>query len=278
MYTKGDFHLHTNASDGNLSPSELANMAKEKGFDIISITDHDTTKSIPIALEYSVCSSIKIIPGIELSTLHSGESVHILGYFKDSSYNKPSFQLFLQNMYDYRLWRGKKMVENLNTFFNIKLDYDKILKEARGIIARPHLAKSIVENGYTHDWEYIFKKLLSESSPAFVPNKKVSIEEGIDLLKSVNSLVVLAHPVLIKKSNIEDLIKFPFDGIEAIYALNNPSDTEKYINLANKHNKLITAGSDFHGIVSNDTKHGTIGCVSLSSEHINKFLNRLNKL
>ncbi|EET86672.1 phosphoesterase PHP domain protein [Clostridium carboxidivorans P7] len=42
MYKKGDFHLHTTASDGKFSPKELVNMASKENIDIMSITDHDT--------------------------------------------------------------------------------------------------------------------------------------------------------------------------------------------------------------------------------------------
>lgn len=67
-------------------------------------------------------------------------------------------------------------------------------------------------------------------------------------------------------------MKFDFDGIEAIYPLNTEKDTKRLIEIAAKHNKLITAGSDFHTGDENDTKHGRLGSTYLDSEHIQKFL------
>jgi len=276
MYIKGDFHIHTTASDGHLTPKEVVELAKQNNLDIIAITDHDTTAGIEEALKYGCDLGVKIIPGIELSTLHKGESVHILGYFKDNSFLNPEFQKFLLDMHEYRLFRAKKIVENLERFFNIKISYDRILEISEGVIARPHIASAIIEAGYPYSWVYIFDNIINSESPAYVPNKKISIEEGIALLKSFNAVVVLAHPILIKNTTIEELLAYDFDGIEAIYYLNTPNQTDELVKKTLKHNKFVSAGSDFHGITTGDTKHGNISAVSLTSSNLERFLNELN--
>ncbi|MCH8120939.1 MAG: DNA polymerase/3'-5' exonuclease PolX [Planctomycetes bacterium] len=43
---KGDFHVHTNASDGNCDISEIARAAKEIGYKYICITDHSRSSAI----------------------------------------------------------------------------------------------------------------------------------------------------------------------------------------------------------------------------------------
>lgn len=275
MYLKGDFHMHTTASDGKLSPESLILEAVKSHTDIIAVTDHDTIDGLESAIAAGMKYNIKVIPGVELSTIHNGESIHILGYFKDNSYKNPDFKELLNEMKNYRAIRAKKIVENLDKYFNIKLDYDSINRKAKGIIARPHLAQAIIDSSYTNDWSYIFENILGEDSPAYVPNKKISIPEGIELLKSYNAIVVLAHPVLIKETPLEEIIKFDFDGIEALYYLNSPEDTEKLINLAKANNKLITSGSDFHGIES-DTKHGSVGSIALTDKYLDDLLSKLN--
>lgn len=274
MCLKGDFHLHTTASDGKLSPEELIQLAKTKDLDIIAITDHDTTASLERAAVSSLLSDIKVIPGIELSTVHNNESVHLLGYFTDDKFKNDDFQIFLHDMKDYRTNRAKKIVENLNKFFHISIDYNKVYESAKGVIARPHIAKAIIDAGYDYSWDYIFDTIISKDSPAYVPNKEISIPEGIQILRSVNAVVVLAHPVLIKKSKPEDLILLDFDGIEAIYPLNSQEDTNTLTSLAKKHDKLVTAGSDFHGGYLGDTKHGDIGSVYLEGYPLTEFLSR----
>ncbi|OFI05570.1 DNA polymerase III PolC-type [Clostridium acetireducens DSM 10703] len=278
MYKKGDFHIHSNASDGKFSPKDIVHLSLKQNMDIISITDHDTINGINEALEESKKVNIKVIPGIELSTLYKGENIHILGYFKNSNYKNSNLQNFLKNMECYRIYRAKKIIENLYEFFHIKLDADEIIKKSNGIIARPHIAKAIIDAGYDYTWEYIFNNLISDKSPAYVPNKKLSLEEGIKLLKYSNALVVLAHPVLIHNCSIEELLNFEFDGIEAIYYSNTPKETFRFKNLAKKYNKIITAGSDFHGITKSDGLHAlNIGDVYLTKEYIKIFLEKLNQ-
>ncbi|MBC2582553.1 PHP domain-containing protein [Clostridium sp. DJ247] len=279
MYTKGDFHLHTKASDGKLSSKELINLAKKEHVDIIAVTDHDTIGGINEAIKEGESAGIKVIPGIELSTLHKGKSIHILGYFEDITKIDNNFKAYLDEMNEQRLNRGKKIVEKLSEVFDIKLDYDLILEKAHGIVARPHIAKAIVEAGYNYTFDYIFNNLIGEGCPAYVPNVKLTSKEGIDLLHSVNALTILAHPVLIKDIDLEELISLPFDGIEAIYSLNSEEDTKKFMEYAEKYNKIISAGSDFHGIDKNDKKHAsTVGEVYLDKEGIEIFLDKLNNM
>jgi predicted metal-dependent phosphoesterase TrpH len=277
MNIKADLHLHTNASDGKLSAKELVWQAKQKDIQIISITDHDTVSSVEEAVIVGKSIGVDVIPGIELSTTHKGESIHMLGYFADNSYKLPEFQLILKDMIDFRVARGRKIVNNLHEHFGIKLDYDKIIDDAKGVIARPHIAKAIVEEGYDYNWEYIFKNIIGEKSPAYIPKKNLSVEEGLSLLKSVNAIVVLAHPILIKKIPIDELMKYDFDGIEAIYHMNSSEDTERFLSIAKRYNKIITAGSDFHGIAKEDNGHGSIGSVSLSGNDLEIFLSYLNR-
>lgn len=275
MYNRGDFHLHTTSSDGTFAPSEVVKFAKQKGLDIMAITDHDNIEGTKEALIEGEKLGIKVIPGIELSTVHNGESIHILGYFKDDSYKKQEFIDFLNDMILSRINRAKKIVENLDKFFDIKIDYQTVLNNSKGAVARPHIARAILSAGYTYEYQYIFDNILSKDSPAYVPNKKVSVEEGIKALKSVNAVVSLAHPVLIKKTPVEDFMKFDFDGLEAIYPLNSKENTDYFISLAKKYNKLITAGSDFHTSNPEDKKHGSVGAVSLTGEYLDNFLSKI---
>ena len=276
MYNRCDLHLHTNASDGKLSPKELIYTSFIKGLDIIAITDHDTTLSVEEGIMEGVSENIKVIPGIELSTFHNDECIHVLGYFKDNKFKDVDFQNSLKDIENYRKLRARKIVENLDTFFNIKLDYQSILVEAKGVISRPYIAKAIINAGYNYNWKYIFENLISNDSPAYVQTKNISTVDGIRMLRKVNALVVLAHPVLIKNSPIDEMLNFDFDGIEAVYPINTKTQTAFLKAKAKEFNKLITAGSDFHGITTSDVSHGDIGSVSLSNNELDTFIKALD--
>lgn len=275
MYNKGDFHIHSTASDGTLTPKQIINLAKNNNIDIIALTDHDNTGGLDEALKEGEKLGIKVIPGVELSTTHNNESIHILGLFKDNSYKNDNFQNYLNDIVTNRIGRAKKIVANLEKFFDIKIDYNRVLQLADGAVARPHIARAIIEAGYDITYDRIFDTILAKSSPAYVENKKISVDEGISILKKYNAITILAHPVLIKKSPVEELLKFNFDGIEAKYFLNSPEDTARFISLAKENNMIYTAGSDFHTDENYDGRHGSIGDVHLTSDEIQVLIYNL---
>lgn len=98
MYKKGDFHIHSNYSDGAYTPKEIVMLAKKKNVDIISLTDHNNTCGIDEAVITGNELGIKIIPGVELSTRYNNSRVHVLGYFKDDSYKNELLVEVLRNV------------------------------------------------------------------------------------------------------------------------------------------------------------------------------------
>ena len=269
---KCDLHNHSICSDGRFKPKEIIEMAKDRNLDYISLTDHDTLSGIDEAILEAKRLNINFIPGIELSTEYNGESIHVLGFFNKENYSNPKLNKILEEFKEKRIARAYKLVDNLKKFHNIELDINKVLSNGKDTIARPHIAKAIIDAGYPYDHEYIFKNFIGNNCPAYVPSTKLSTIEGIKLLKEFNSLVFLAHPILVKKTSINDLIKLGFDGIEAIYFRNTESDTIKLINLAKENNLYISCGSDCHGIPK-DKSHGNVGDVIIPQDNniINMF-------
>lgn len=273
---KVDFHVHTNKSDGILSPKEVVDRAYKNGVEILAITDHDTINGLSEAIDEAKVKDIKLIPGIEFSCNYNNESIHLLGFFGDDSYKSEDFIEILNNIQEKRLLRAKKMIEKLSDEFNININFEDVLKHGKNIIARPHIAKAIIDAGYPYTHDYIFDNFIGKDKPAYVPTNKITIEEGIELLHKFNALVFLAHPVLIKNSPLEDFLKFNLDGIEAIYFLNSKEDEKYLLNFAKEHNLLVSAGSDCHGDFKNDKRHGDIGNMSLKDEYLSKLLEKLN--
>lgn len=271
MFKKGDFHIHSNYSDGKYGIKDLLDLYKKEGYDIISLTDHDTLEGCKEAIDYGKEIGIKVVTGIEISTKHNGEDVHILGYFKDEDCDRKEMIEFAKNKEQDRINRCKTIVSKLKQYFNIEINGDEILGKVKGMIGRPHIAKEIINAGYETNMQDVFYKYLGNDSPAYIPSSILSVQEGIDLLKNNNAVIVMAHPVLIKKTKIEDLLNdYEFDGIEAIYGVNSQEDTDKFIKLCLERDLLITGGSDFHDF--NAYSHSNIGDITLDSENIEKLL------
>ncbi|MDR3593293.1 PHP domain-containing protein [Clostridium sp.] len=273
---KADFHVHTSSSDGILSPSDVIKRAHKNNVRYMSITDHDTLSGLDESIEESNKYGITLIPGIELSTQHNSESVHILGYFKDNNFKNENLIKELAKITNHRIIRAKNMVAKLREEFNIEINFEKIFKEANDTIARPHIAREIVNCGYPYTHDEIFDNFIGKGCKAYVPTLKLSTADGLKLLKEYNAIVFLAHPKLILNTNINEFISMNFNGIEALYYQNTPEENQKYLKIANDNNLLVSCGSDFHGDLKNDARHGDIGSIELPSEFLSKLLNELN--
>ena len=273
---KCDLHTHSTASDGRYSPSEVVKKAFERGVKYLALTDHDTVSGIEEANAEAEKLDIHFIPGVELSTTYKGETVHILGYFKGDDYKNPDLNHLLEDLKTKRIERAHEIVRRLKKFNDIEIDVNDVLKNGKDTIARPHIAKAIMDAGYNYTKEYIFDNFIGDHCPAYVPANKLDAEEGIKLLRSYNAIVVLAHPVLLKKLNVLDVLHLDFDGIEGIYGLNTPEDTKNFLKIVDQKNIITSCGSDSHGYEGDDKKHGILGSMSIEEERLKKFLDKLN--
>ncbi len=252
-----DLHMHTNCSDGLLSPEELVAAAKQAGLGYIAITDHDTVDGICQLYEQGLypASGIKIIPGIEFSAHHPESEIHILGYNVDI-YNR-ELRDRLNDVVEGRWTRFSNMVEKIQA-----LGYDisetDVLEIADGStsISRSHVAQAMVKKGYFTSVKDVFDQLLVKGKPAYVSHFRLEPGEIIDLIKNSGGTPVLAHPKLIYNDElVEELLKKGIEGIEAIYPKHDEEDTARYLAMADKYNLLVTGGSDYHGIPGRWPEH-----------------------
>lgn len=270
---KADLHMHTTFSDGRKTYKEVMDLAKNNGVDVISITDHDTIRDVEELAAYAKKIGIRYIPGIELSTVYQGKSVHILGYFTDESYLDEELLAYTKQIKHDREVRARKMVGLLEKHFDIEITYEDVKNESYGIIARPHIAKAIMRKypRFTHN--EIFDTMIGDQCKAYLPSVELSLDEGLAFLEKFSCVKVLAHPVLVKNHIKKDVLSRKYDGIEAIYYQNSEADTFYYKSLAKQQGILYTAGSDYHGI-EHDSKHGDIGSCTISGDALKTFLGK----
>ena len=260
-----DLHTHSTASDGKYSPKDVVRKAYDRGVKYLALTDHDTLSGINEAKAEA-----------ELSTTYKGETIHIVGYFKGDDYKNLDLNKFLEDLKTKRIERAHEIVRRLKKFNDIEIDVNEVLKNGKDTIARPHIAKAIIDAGYPYTKEYIFDNFIGDHCPAYIPANKLEAEEGIKLLRNYNAVVILAHPVLLKKLHVLDVLHLDFDGIEGIYGLNTPEETENFLKIVDKKDILTSCGSDSHGHEEDDTKHGILGSQSMEEHRLEKFLNKLN--
>ena len=253
-----DLHTHTIFSDGSFSPEELLSAAKSLKLTYLGITDHDTVDGIVHLYENGLYPNkgIKIIPGVEFSANYPDHDIHLVGYNIDI-YNG-ALQDKLNDVIEARWVRFNDIMQKLqeNGFSIREADVLKVAGTSRSI-GRSHIARALVKNGCFNSVREAFDKMLQKDRPAYVPRYLLEIDEIIELIHKSGGTAVLAHPKLIGDDNIVDEIcaNAGIEAIEAFYPLHDDEDTARYIKIAEKHNLLITGGSDFHGTASRYVKN-----------------------
>ena len=247
-----DLHMHTTFSDGRLSPENIVAAAKKAGLSYIAITDHDTVDGILHLYEEGLypAKGIKIIPGIEFSAHDIGHEIHILGYNIDIF--SSALQEKLDEVVEARWTRFSQMVEKLHDL-GYPLTEAEVLKLAgeSKSISRSHIARALVARGYFSTVGDVFHALLYKNGPAYVSHYRLSVEEIVALIKKTGGLSVLAHPMLVgNDALVEKVIGSGIDGLEVFYPQHDKEVTLKYQEMAQKHNLLLSGGSDYHAIAT----------------------------
>lgn len=256
-----DLHVHSNASDGTFSPSQVVELAKNAGLDAFALTDHDTTAGVPEALEKGRDLNIEVIPGIEVSSSFDGTEIHILGLFVNS--DDPVLAAMLEKMRISRDRRNEKMLENLAAD-GISFTKEEICGDNPDtIITRAHIAHALVAKGICSGMDQAFKKYLQYGGRYCPQKEHLSPEEVVKTLISNGAFVALAHPFQYKfgDKKTEELIAHMADlgmkGLEVYHSSTNKLESMKLQEMAVRHHLLPTGGSDFHGGNKPDISIGT---------------------
>jgi predicted metal-dependent phosphoesterase TrpH len=268
---KADLHIHSTASDGRYSPAEIVKMAAAAGVTVMALTDHDTVAGLVPALDAAgEFPSLRLIPGVEISTDTPGGEVHMLGYFID--YTDPQFKSSLERMRNSRAIRTEKMVAKLK-----ELGCDVELERVReiagsGSLGRAHVAQALQEKGYTASFKEAFSKYIGRDCPAYVAREKLTPAEAVQLIAEVRGLPVLAHPFTTTNPEkmVMELKPHGLVGMEVYYAGYLPAETNNLLNLAQKYDLIPTGGTDYHGIDS--ASEITLGGTDVPMRFVDKLI------
>lgn len=292
-----DLHIHTNYSDGALSPKEIIDEAVKNGVSVISIADHDTIDAYNDELfNYAKENHIQIINGVEISTQNEKVGIHVLGYnfdLNDENFKERLYEL--RNARHIYLHEVGEKLQELGYHINIE-ELDKI-----DAVTKAHIASDIVNSkdnedllmsvfGYIPERGEFIETIMNENCPAYVKKKTITPKEAAQLIRSAGGKVVLAHPVAYKhednltKEEIKNLIvDMKADGIEANYIYTNRNhdkinEIEIWTDLAHELGLFTTIGSDFHNKDGVYTKIGLIGeDINMSLEQVNEIIENLSE-
>ena len=260
-----DLHIHTNNSDGSLTPYEVIDEAKKNGIKTISITDHDTLDSYTKdVIKYAKENGIKLIHGVEISTIHDNNKFHLLGYDVDITNIKLLKEL--NNLKNARYIYLKEVSKKL-TEYGYEVNLDKLLSVKS--VTKAHIANDIIENKNNSgmllkDFDHIpsvgefIETIMNKDCPCYVKKNTITPKEASKLIKDAGGKVILAHPVAYEYENSmtkEEILKVALDikadGLESIYLYidknnNLINEIKEWVKIAKDNNLITTVGSDFH--------------------------------
>ena len=251
----GDFHTHSNRSDGTLTPARLVDLAASLGVRAMALTDHDTLDGQEEAEAAAARHpGFLLVPGVELSCDVPGTEVHMLGLFVDAT--SAPLRDELERFRAGRVERGRKMVEVL-AGLGAPIEWGRVQEIAgEASIGRPHVAQALIERGHVHSIEEAFDRYLARNSPAYVEREKLAPPEAIAIISAAGGLAVFAHPSFTDDHErvAAELAAQGLFGLEAYYKAYPPELVESLRALAERLGLFALGGSDYHGLAREDER------------------------
>ena len=245
-----DMHLHTTASDGSFSPSEVIQRVKSSGVKVFSLTDHDTTAGVH-EVEDDIPEGMEFFKGIEFSCKAGDIKCHILGYSYDD--NHPDFIKALAAAEAKREDKLAIRIEHLREVDGIELTADEIVElEAIPSAGKPHIANILMRRGITGTRTEIINRYLEYGVESRIP-----AELAIRAIKSSGGVAIWAHPLGGENEEHMDREEFEaklkvlqaigIEGLECFYSRYDEVETAMLLDVAESRGLLVSGGSDFHG-------------------------------
>lgn len=284
---KSEIHMHSTFSDGEFSPVQLVNIARENDVTLLSLTDHDTFDGVPEFIQSAETAGIEAFPGIEITVKFHDFNIHVLAYFKN--YESIDEEL-LQKVKEMTETRERRMVELIKRIdgvipekFRGLIEFDNVKRAAEGVLARPHLAREMVRLGIVSNTSQAFERYLVKYN---VQRENLDAATAISLIRKSNGVPVMAHPgersySLIcpekgrKKENapklLEELTEMGLLGLECHYPYQERMGTVPFfVELANRFGLIITGSRDFHGYYNNQ-QNNMFGTTNIEPVFLEQF-------
>ncbi len=244
-----DFHTHSSASDGALSPEELLARARERGVALLAITDHDLVSGYQRAAALGAASP-RLVPGVEFSCVWSGVTVHVVGLGIDCAH--PALRAGVARMAAAREERALKIATCLE-----KRGFPGALPGARAVagdsqLGRPHFARWLVDQGHVASLNEAFDRHLGQGKPGDIKAFWPALDEVVAWITDSGGVAVLAHPLKYRLTNMKLrrlVAAFAAAGgaaLEVTSGRQTPDQVRHLERVAQDFELEVSIGSDFH--------------------------------
>jgi 3',5'-nucleoside bisphosphate phosphatase len=253
-----DLHLHTNASDGTDTPSEVVRRADALGLAAMAITDHDTVAGLAEGKAAAKETGIPLVPGVEISARLGWAEIHVIGLGIDPLH--PVLAAFLEAQRATRTERARAIVDRLHRV-GVNISWEVLTADSASgdSLGRMHLAREIHRLGHAKTVQQAFDKFLNRRGAAWVNKELPGCGAAISVVHDAGGLAFLAHPGIGHASKLLDkLLVLPFDGIEAWHSKHTAGHVDQFQQLAAERGLLLSGGSDCHGMAKGRQDMGSV--------------------
>jgi len=245
-----DLQLHTTYSDGIWTPEQLIDYLVNEKFGLVAITDHDRTDTVNVLQKLALHKNLPILVAVEMTTMWHGEMTDILCYGFDPEQNM--LNDLAQNLLHRQRENTREVYENLYrngyAFPQYPDELSSILEKPSS--QQPHELVSLLKKHGYGTGESSAGKIALEAGCTFATTDIAAV---VDVAHRSGAVCVVAHPgredgfVSYDVRLLDQLRQeVPIDGLEVYYPVHTPEQTAMYLEYAQKHNLLVSSGSDSH--------------------------------
>ena len=247
-----DLHCHSTHSDGLLAPAAVVARARERGVDVLALTDHDELSGLAEAREAALAAGITLICGSELSTTWEGITIHIVALGID-----PVNATLADGLAAIRVGRSTRARRIADALANAGIEgaYEGAMRyvTSERLVSRTHFARYLVEAGHAREMKDVFSRYLTPGKPGHVEHEWARLSEAVDWIHAAGGQAVIAHPgrYKVNAGGMRRLLtEFRDAGGDAIEVV-SPSHTRAQYGEFATHARILglraSCGSDWHG-------------------------------
>jgi 3',5'-nucleoside bisphosphate phosphatase len=245
-----DFHTHTLASDGKLTPRELLLRAANLQIRHLAITDHDSMASCEEGSAVATELGINFYTGVEISARWENKELHIVGLDVDSDDQK--LRAILDKNQLFRRARVQAIAEKLASPYQERVSDWLAQQDDKQVVCRSHVARVLIDAGLEKNMNMVFKRWLGKGKRAYVKPEFAELAEVVTAIRQAGGKAVLAHPLkyeLSKRQFQQVLMDFKAargNALEVVYSGQTPGEIDKLSRFCEAFNFEGSVGSDFH--------------------------------
>ncbi|MGO1192478.1 MAG: PHP domain-containing protein [Nesterenkonia sp.] len=255
-----DLHTHSTVSDGTESPTHVVSEAARAGLGGVALTDHDSTAGWDEARAAAETHGLMFIPGIEITSKTRSTSVHMLGYLHDPQH--VGMVELNATARGGRVERAKRICERLAEDFPFTWGSVLVQVGEDATIGRPHLADALVAVGAVDDRGEAFHKYLHRGSPYYVSQDSPHPTEVVSTVREAGGVPIIAHAMAatrggtLSMAELEELVEAGMAGVEVHHRDNTAEGRRLLLDLAARHDLIVTGSSDYHGVTGKPNRLG----------------------